>query len=359
MTACGVLILFVLDQCRGVSTFVYVAVYGYAFLGNASYLLVMGQSLQSAIASVLPTYQFCLPVAAAFACLLLAPLIVGVRNLVDSIWVCLGNMLLLVAAIAVVVVELIETGRSNNTETFVWPDTLDFTIVFGAATNIVYAYAGHWMYFEIMEEMSEPLDFPKIFYINGPAMVGMYLLVACVGYYFSGVHTPPDFIDSIHDKPASMFAVSTMLFIHVAFVYFVKSIVLSRFFHGLLAPAKVEEKSCSAHLQYGAIALVMLVAGYVFANLIPFFDEMLGLIGGLLAGPISFLFPVLFFFGAMKKAYSPGVEPIRRQRNPSEKRDRDEDYNEEDENAIDPTAELFRMSAMCSRVECICSRVEC
>ena len=62
----------------------------------------------------------------------------------------------------------------------------------------------------------------------------------------------------------------------------------------------MEEKSVLAHFQYGAIAVGMLGLGYVFANLVPFFDEMLGLIGGLLAGPISFLFPIVFFIGAYK-----------------------------------------------------------
>ena len=39
---------------------------------------------------------------------------------------------------------------------------------------------------------------------------------------------------------------------------------------------------------------------YLFAQLIPFFDAMVGLVGGLVAGPVSFFFPVVFFLGAMK-----------------------------------------------------------
>jgi hypothetical protein len=50
---------------------VFAAVYGYALLGNASYLLVMGQALQSAVAALAPTYVLCLPPAAGFACLML------------------------------------------------------------------------------------------------------------------------------------------------------------------------------------------------------------------------------------------------------------------------------------------------
>jgi len=45
---------------------------------------------------------------------------------------------------------------------------LDFTAVFGGATNLVYAYAGQWMYFEMMTEMEAPADFPKAFLLPGP-----------------------------------------------------------------------------------------------------------------------------------------------------------------------------------------------
>ena len=42
------------------------------------------------------------------------------------------------------------------------------TAVFGGATNLVYAYAGQWMYFEMMTEMEAPADFPKAFLLPGP-----------------------------------------------------------------------------------------------------------------------------------------------------------------------------------------------
>ncbi len=65
------------------------------------------------------------------------PLIVGVRHLVDSLFVCVANMLLLLVAIGLVIGELVDHGRPNDTETAVWPDTVSFTVLFGAATNIV------------------------------------------------------------------------------------------------------------------------------------------------------------------------------------------------------------------------------
>jgi hypothetical protein len=44
-----------------------------------------------------------------------------------------------------------------------------------------------------------------------------------VGYYYTGSAAPPDFVDSITFAPTALFAASAMLFVHVAFVYFVKA----------------------------------------------------------------------------------------------------------------------------------------
>ena len=160
------------------------------------------------------------------------------------------------------------------------------------------------MYFEIMDEMRAPRDFPKIFIINAPVMVGFYVMIVCVGYYYTGTCAPPNFVDSLNEGPELTVA-SFLLFFHVIVVYLLKSIVLARFFHKALTSwdkcgsmDRVDEKSLTARLQYAVCALVMLVCGYVFTNLIPFFDAMLGLIGGVLGGPISFLLPIAFYLAA-------------------------------------------------------------
>merc|ERR1740123_2167414 len=42
----------------------------------------------------------------------------------------------------------------------------------------------------------------------------------------------------------------------------------------------------------------MLFSGFVLANAVPFFSQFLGLLGGLLAGPINFLLPIVLFLVA-------------------------------------------------------------
>jgi amino acid permease len=61
---------------------------------------------------------------------------------------------------------------------------LNIKTFFGAMSSFVLAYAGQFMYLEVMSEMRNPQDFPKTFSIAGPYQVFMYSLVAITGYYY-------------------------------------------------------------------------------------------------------------------------------------------------------------------------------
>eukprot|EP00750_Incisomonas_marina_P002114 INCI12089.2.p1 GENE.INCI12089.2~~INCI12089.2.p1 ORF type:complete len:406 (-),score=37.88 INCI12089.2:660-1877(-) len=253
---------------KWISIVVYVMVYGYALLGNASYLLVIGTSLQGALFSTFS--GFCLPEAVAVSCVVLLPLVIGMRWLTQSVWICLINMLLLLAALITVVGELVSAPRAASVETYVVSPTLTVFSLFGATSNIVYAFTGHWMYFELMDEMKKPEEFAKTFILNGPVMVAIYVGVGAIGYYYFGGCAPGNFVDVATNLDIRT-AVESLLFVHVCVVYMLKSIVLGHFFHSVAVPDRVDEKSCIAHMQYAGFGIGMLIFGFIFANSVPFF----------------------------------------------------------------------------------------
>lgn len=104
------------QNCKCAATSVYTLVYGFALLGNASYLLVIGTSLQGAVFSLNQT--FCLPTAVAISCLVLLPLVVGMRFLTQSIWICMINMIILLVALIMVIVGLFNNGRDESVQTY-------------------------------------------------------------------------------------------------------------------------------------------------------------------------------------------------------------------------------------------------
>mmetsp|Transcript_13222 Transcript_13222/g.42265 ORF Transcript_13222/g.42265 Transcript_13222/m.42265 type:complete len:456 (+) Transcript_13222:188-1555(+) len=271
----------------------FVVVYGYTLLGNASYLLVLGTSLQG----VFYDARMCLAAASGLGALLLAPLVVGLRRLGESVVLCFFNLLLVLLCVGVAFRALAAQGRPPCVETHAVAQGVDFTAVFGGATNLVYAYAGQWMYFEMMTEMEAPADFPKAFLLSGPIMVGLYLLVACLGYYYLGGTPAGSLVESVPAGPAYR-AAQGLLLLHVTVVYMVKSVVLARSAHGRLAPA-ADARDARGYARHAALSLAMLFFSYGVTNAVPFFEPLLGLIGGLLSGPINFLLPIALYLGAL------------------------------------------------------------
>merc|ERR1712157_702550 len=54
----------------------------------------------------------------------------------------------------------------------------------------------------------------------------------------------------------------------------------------------------ASYLKHGSFGCALLAFGYIVANAVPFFTQLLGLIGGFLAGPINFLIPIVLFLVA-------------------------------------------------------------
>lgn len=210
---------------------VLVLVYGFAALGQGSYLLVLGQTFQG----VIYESPWCLSEAVLIGCVVCIPFIVTMRRLVESVVLCFANTLLIVIVIVLVSQALVAQGRAEGVITDYFAPGITFFDVFGGLTNILYAYTGHWMYFELMSEMEYPADFPKVFLVNGPFCLFAYILVASIGYYYEGREAHASFLDALPLGNQYRVA-SAILFAHVVVVYVLKSIVLTRFLHSRTSP---------------------------------------------------------------------------------------------------------------------------
>jgi len=287
-----------LFQSQRAGTAIFVAVYGYTLLGQASYLLVLGTSLQKAFFSV----PLCLPTAVAIACLALLLPTFLVRKLADSVILCFVNSLII---LGVVVIALVQAGQRQPVcqHTFLLAPGLSFMTALGAATNIIYSFSGQWMYFELMDTMSDPEDFVKSFVIAGPFMLTTYLTVALLGYGFGA--GSGDLVASM-EYGVWLQVAAALLFVHVLIVYLIKSVVLARFFHGLCRPVDVEARSLKSYLGHGSCGVGILAFGFGVSNAVPFFSQLLGIIGGLMAGPVSFLLPISFYLTALGQQLEKG-----------------------------------------------------
>jgi len=235
----------------------------------------------------------CIYSAVAWGILCLSLPVILVRRLGESIAICFGNMVLIVAVLAIALYEIgMNANRSACADTPLVKPGLTIMMLMGAATRVVYSFAGQWMYFEIMDTMEKPHDFPKAFVVTGPFMVIVYLVVALSGYYL-GVQS--DRLLEGMPRGITMRIASFFLFLHVLVVYLIKSVVLQRYLHRVCSPADVDRRTMPSYAKHGGWGVAMLAFGYLVANSIPFFSQLLGLIGGLLSGPINFIFPLFIY----------------------------------------------------------------
>ncbi|CAL1173006.1 unnamed protein product [Cladocopium goreaui] len=166
-------------QSERAGSIVTLVVYGYTALGQASYMLVLGTTLQQLFYSM----PLCLPLAVLLSVLALLIPTFGLRRLKDSVALCFFNSMLILAVIVIALVRL-GMNRPDCKHTHFFEPGLSFLVGLGAATNVVYSFSGQWMYFELIDTMAEPKDFPKAFLVSGPFMLVTYLAVALLGYWF-------------------------------------------------------------------------------------------------------------------------------------------------------------------------------
>jgi amino acid permease len=110
---------------------------------------------------------------------------------------CLINLILILGVLAICEYQLYKEGRPITTQTFAFATDLSFSSMSGALTNILYAFAGHWLYFELIAVMRVPEHFPRVFVVNAPLQLLLYLLVACTGYYYQGQVAEGYFLDNL------------------------------------------------------------------------------------------------------------------------------------------------------------------
>lgn len=278
--------------------FVTFVVYGYAFLGNATYLLVLGSCVQS----VVYNYNLNFILAVAISGLICLPFLIYYKHITQSTWLCFGNLLLLLLVIALGLGSIVARGRGDHIVTEVFPRPFRIDIFFQASTNILYAYAGHWMYFELISHMDKPQDFPKVLSVNIPLQLFCYALTACLAYAYVGKAAGFNgIIQEMPRGPLYQFA-NVALFLHVLIVFVIKAVIFTSFIRKLIAPTwigrKMQEAPKYDFMVQSTICILNIIVCGLLVIAIPHFSLFLGLVGGVFGVPISFFFPVLFYLGA-------------------------------------------------------------
>jgi len=171
-----------------------------------------------------------------------------------------------------------------------------FYDIVGAVNDIVYAYSGHMVFFNLILEMRHPMEFRKAVIIAFAITTVMYTLYGVFIYAYTGIYSQsPYFFNLVNpklQKAAFFLQIPNLLIAGVNYAYLATKNVLRRFPSKRTAAYKNDLKSWALW--------VFLVATFwwvpwLLEELIPVFDDLIGIGGALFASQFTYGLPCLFW----------------------------------------------------------------
>ena len=161
---------------------------------------------------------------------------------------------------------------------------------YSSVSNIIFAYQGQSMMFELMAEMRDPSTFGKGLAAANGIYTSVYVSVSVVCFYLAGRDVKPFLLDSVPSGPLRIIA-ALLLGFHILIAYVLCGQPLHIVLHEWVSPATAHDTTGVGQLKHTAITFTVLVLAFLVSNLIPFFEDLQGIIGSFCAAPIIFFFP--------------------------------------------------------------------
>mmetsp|Transcript_19777 Transcript_19777/g.48358 ORF Transcript_19777/g.48358 Transcript_19777/m.48358 type:complete len:195 (+) Transcript_19777:1-585(+) len=143
--------------------------------------------------------------------------------------------------------------------------------------------------------MRDPEHWPRSVYFSHSIMATAYGVTAIVGYYFQGNDVPAYLPAGLPKGPGKVI-VNLLVAYHVLVAYVINNVPLMLMFKRRFLRGK--ETPLSQHF---LLAVGILWCAWLLTNLIPFFEDMVSIIGALCGSPIMLGLPPLFYYSALKK----------------------------------------------------------
>ena len=215
-----------------------------------------------------------------------------------------------VSIIVAILITIVATGvEAHNAagglaavDWTLWPpEDTSFYKVFLSVTNIIFAYSFAVCQFSFMAEMHTPKNYVKSIWALGLMEMFIYTLTGAIVYAFVGSQVDsPALLSSAKTVSRIAFGVALpVIFISGS----INSTVVGRY---ILGRAFKNSPIRYINTKMGWITWIALIAGitiigWVIAEAIPFFNDLLGIISSLFISGFTFYFPALFWFMLLKE----------------------------------------------------------
>jgi amino acid permease len=234
-------------------------------------------------------------------------LVIGqLRSLHGISWVAFVGALCIFLPIVMTCSKVPELSKGAHAYTTIAGDSFVNGVV--AMTDIVFAFAGHLIFYEFMAEMKDVRDFPKSLLVSQLVGFVFCMFTAAFVYVYLGNTTilkSPVTLSLPHD--ALRDAINVILIIHVTAPSVMGGNVLTRAVQRWLqcwGRRKFEDTSLPQRLSFFFWSLIVYGAGFLVACAIPFFNELIGLLAALVGSSNSFGMPAVMYLIQFRRSTS-------------------------------------------------------
>lgn len=167
--------------------------------------------------------------------------------------------------------------------------------VFQGLSIFTFAFTSQFMLVEIIDEMEDPAEMPKAYVqLSAPFQGTAFVFAGLVAYCYVGDKVEGMISDELPFGLAFRIC-AFCLVIHMAISYVIKNVVLCREVHRSIDPDHVDDTSWRSCVVWCAVTLSVAALAYLLANVVPFFEDAVDLLGASVTPAACFLVPIAAF----------------------------------------------------------------
>ena len=172
-----------------------------------------------------------------------------------------------------------------------------FLSVYGPLSGLVFAYAGQAQFYEMMDSMRTPAQFPRAAGAAYALMTVVYVTAVAVAYGQQGDQVADFLPSSLPHGPLQQF-VSVLVLFHTLIAYLIIANSIQVPFYSHLFSSTPLGSGLGARMRWLALSSTLLAAAWLAGNLLPFFSALQGLLGALFITPAFFFYPAFGYLRA-------------------------------------------------------------
>lgn len=242
--------------------------------------------------------RVCLPSWSFIGCMIIFPFIASTQSLGGWSSLVFLNIVTIMGSVAMPLAHFYSMGSEHTRATgaSVHP-VADFDISkwFAGTSALMFACSSQVMLVEILAEMRDPREFPHVFTgVAAPFLVIMFTIVGCGSYYFKGDRIEGMIIDSMAFGLVFRCAAATLL-THMVISFLIKGVVVVSMLKDLTTSKAKAASRQARGIPWVVIALTVLVFSWVSGQAVPFFDDLVDLVGASLTPLSCFVLPLLYY----------------------------------------------------------------